>query len=307
MRKSQFTRAQLRNLGLLGFGLDAYTGIGYDGLMKKYNYSAISVLILFFISHSALALDIFSPWIQGGLIIGKTSPEHKIRFLNRKVRVNTEGKFVVGLGRDAKQRVNLIEVLPNGVERSHTFVVQQREYQEQRINGVPKRTVQVPEKALPRIRKEVKLTKAARKIDSTRQDFLQTFQWPARGIITGVYGSRRFYNGEARRPHYGIDIAAPEGTAVAAPAAGKVTLVHSDMYFSGGTLIVDHGHGLSSTFIHLSKVLVKEGDEVKQGQFIAEIGSSGRATGPHLDWRMNWFDQRLDPQLLMDSLPEPLH
>ncbi len=258
-------------------------------------------------SKVACALDIFSPWIQGGLIIGKTSPEHQIRFLNRNVRVNSEGEFVIGLGRDAKKQVSVIEILPSGVERTYTFDVQQREYKEQRINGVPKRTVQVPEKALPRIRKEVKLTKAARKINSTRQDFLQTFQWPARGIISGVYGSRRVYNGQPRRPHYGVDIAAPQGTEVVAPASGKVTLVHNDMYFSGGTLIVDHGHGLSSTFIHLYKVLVKEGDEVRQGQPIAEIGSSGRATGPHLDWRMNWFNQRLDPQLLMDSLPERLN
>lgn len=261
-------------------------------------------LVAMLLSFSSYAVEIYSPWIQGGVIIGKTTPGNQIRFLDRNVRVNSEGQFVVGLGRDAPATVSLIEIAPSGASLSHEFQVQQRQYKEQRIEGVPKRTVQVPESALTRIREEGRLTKQARKQDSDRQDFLGEFIWPAKGIVTGVYGSRRFYNGEARRPHYGIDIAAPQGSPVVAPRSGKVTLVHSDMYFSGGTLIVDHGHGLSSTFIHLHKILVKEGDEIEQGQLIAEIGATGRATGPHLDWRMNWFNQRLDPQLLFDGLPE---
>jgi murein DD-endopeptidase MepM/ murein hydrolase activator NlpD len=164
--------------------------------------------------------------------------------------------------------------------------------------------VNVPEAELPRIRKEVRLAKAARAIDSDLQNFLQTFTWPAQGIISGVYGSRRYYNGVPKRPHYGLDIAAPQGTAVTAPAAGIITLVHENMYFSGGTVIMDHGHGISSTFIHLHKAHVKSGDRVEQGQLIAEIGTTGRSTGPHLDWRMNWFNQRLDPQLLMPEMPK---
>lgn len=170
-----------------------------------------------------------------------------------------------------------------------------------------KKTVNVPESALPRIRKEVRATKKARKVDSELQYFLQKFIWPAQGIISGVYGSRRYYNGVPKRPHFGVDIAAPQGSAVIAPASGVITLVYENMYFSGGTVIMDHGHGISSTFIHLHKAHVKVGDAVKQGQLIAEIGSTGRSTGPHLDWRMNWFDQRLDPQLLMDGLPLPLN
>ncbi len=272
--------------------------------MKNIYPKLIAFLLLIVVSNFSSALDIKSPWIQGRLIIGQTDPGNGIRFLKRDVRVNPDGFFAVGIGRDAPKQVKLVELLPSGVERTHTFTVKQREYREQRIEGVPKRTVQVPEEALTRIRKEVKLTKKARKVDSSRQDFLQRFQWPAKGIISGVYGSRRVYNGQPRRPHYGVDIAAPQGSIVTAPIAGKVSLVHENMYFSGGTLIVDHGHGVSSTFIHLHKVLVKEGDVVEQGQAIAEIGSTGRATGPHLDWRMNWFEQRLDPQLLMDSLPE---
>ncbi|MGH1439780.1 MAG: M23 family metallopeptidase [Cellvibrionaceae bacterium] len=257
-----------------------------------------------FLVNTSFALEINSPWIQGGLIIGQTQAENRIRFFKKDVRVNSEGFFAIGLGRDVSPKVTLVEIMPSGLERKYVFNVKQREYREQRIEGVPKRTVQVPEEALTRIRKEGRLTRAARKVHSTRQDFLSDFIWPAKGIISGVYGSRRVYNGEPRRPHYGVDIAAPQGSPVVAPSAGRVTLVHDNMYFSGGTLIIDHGHGVSSTFIHLHKVLVKEGDEVTQGQLIAEIGATGRATGPHLDWRMNWFEQRLDPQLLFDSPPE---
>ncbi|ODS22688.1 peptidase [Candidatus Endobugula sertula] len=252
---------------------------------------------------STIALEIKSEWVQGGVIFGKTDPQNKIKFLGHPVRINAKGDFVVGLGRDAKPEVIMVETTPDGGIKSYSFKVRQRKYREQRINGVPKRTVNIPEKALPKIRQEMELTKAARRINSDNQSFLQTFQWPAHGIISGVYGSRRYYNGEPRRPHYGLDIAAPQGTPVKAPASGTITLVHDNMYFSGGTIIMDHGHGISSTFIHLHKVLVNKGDKVKQGQLIAEIGSTGRSTGPHLDWRMNWFNQRLDPQFLVDDMP----
>jgi murein DD-endopeptidase MepM/ murein hydrolase activator NlpD len=118
-----------------------------------------------------------------------------------------------------------------------------------------------------------------------------------------VFGSQRVYNGEPRRPHYGVDVAGPVGTLVKAPAAGVVTLAHNNMFFSGGTLILDHGHGISSSFLHLSEILVKENDEVAQGQVIAKIGATGRVTGAHLDWRMNWFERRIDPQLLVPAMP----
>ena len=272
--------------------------------MNKSAYSRLLLLLLLVSVQPVLALEIYDPWIQGGMIRGTTAPDSQLRFLDRAVELDEQGRFVVGLGRNAKSTVELEEVLASGEKIVHTFSVQQRSYREQRIEGVPNRTVQVPESALKRIREEVQLAKQARAVNSTRSDFLQTFQWPTKGIITGVYGSRRFYNGEARRPHYGIDIAAPQGSPIYAPVAGKVTLVHDDMYFSGGTLIIDHGRGISSTFIHLYKILVEEGEEVEQGQLIAEMGASGRATGPHLDWRMNWFNQRLDPQLLMTTLPE---
>ena len=135
--------------------------------------------------------------------------------------------------------------------------------------------------------------------------YSQGFAWPAKGRISGVYGSQRVLNGEPRRPHFGLDIAAPEGTNVFAPADGLITLTHPDMYFSGGTIILDHGQGLSSTFLHLSKILVEAGTFVKQGDLIARIGATGRASGPHLDWRMNWLDRRVDPQPLMSGVMQP--
>ncbi|EGG93715.1 putative peptidase, M23/M37 family protein [gamma proteobacterium IMCC1989] len=268
----------------------------------------VFLILLLIISPIATAeIEIKTQWIQGGLILGNTDPSNDIEFLGKKVRVNPQGDFVIGLGRDAKPNVELLERVTSGKVITHTYAVEQRTYNEQKITGVPKKTVNVPESALPRIRKEVRAAKKARKVDSDLQSFLQKFIWPAQGIISGVYGSRRYYNGVPKRPHFGVDIAAPQGSAVIAPASGVITLVHENMYFSGGTVIMDHGHGISSTFIHLHKAHVKVGDAVKQGQLIAEIGSTGRSTGPHLDWRMNWFDQRLDPQLLMDGLPLPLN
>jgi murein DD-endopeptidase MepM/ murein hydrolase activator NlpD len=131
------------------------------------------------------------------------------------------------------------------------------------------------------------------------------FIWPVTGRISGVYGSQRILNGKPKRPHYGVDIAAPTGTPVKAPADGVVSLVHNDMFYSGGTLIVDHGHGLSTTYMHLHKILVKKGQRVKQGDVIAQVGATGRVTGPHLHWGMNWFDTRLDPSLLVPPMPKP--
>ena len=145
---------------------------------------------------------------------------------------------------------------------------------------------------------------SARARRDQRTDYAAPFAWPARGRISGVYGSQRILNGEPRRPHFGVDVAAPTGTPVYAPAPGIVTLAHEDMYFSGGTLIIDHGHGLSSSFLHLSEILVEAGTYVSRGDLIARIGATGRASGPHLDWRMNWLDRRVDPQRLVKGLPE---
>lgn len=242
-------------------------------------------------------------WVQGGVLIGKASAGDKIEFLDRDISVSDDGHFVLGLGRDFPASAQL--TIHRGEQsKAFEFDVAQRSYDIQRVDGVPKRTVTPDPKHLDRIHKESAAARKARKPITDHQYYRQNFQWPLLGRISGVYGSQRYYNGQPRRPHFGVDVAAPTGTLVQAPADGVTTLAYDDMFFSGGTLIIDHGHGLSSSFLHLSKILVKEGERVTQGQPIAEVGATGRVTGPHLDWRMNWYDQRVDPQTLVPQMSE---
>lgn len=280
--------------------------------MTKLNYASVVRLLLLCISGwmviPALAADgltIRGQWQQGGTLFGSVTPGYSLQLDGRKVRTTSTGEFVFGLGADAPRQVTLILTDPQGRSEKRTYEVKQRQYQVQRVNGVEQKHVTPPPELLARIERENELTRKARLLDDDRTDFLQDFIWPLSGPITGVYGSRRVFNGTPRSPHYGLDIAAPTGTKVVAPAAGVVTLVEDDLFYSGGTLILDHGYGLSSTFIHLSKILVAVGDRIEQGQAIAEVGATGRVTGPHLDWRMNWFDVRLDPALLMEGKPMP--
>ena len=242
-------------------------------------------------------------FIQGGLIRGKTLANNQIILDGKTIRTTPGGQFAFGFGRDATKTSTISIIAPSGQKLSHTLKVQSRDYKLQKVNGVPQKTVTPPKSVLGRIKKETQLVKAARKTDSNATDFLSTFQWPLIGPITGVYGSQRVYNGTPKRPHYGLDIAAPVGTTVRAPTDVTVTLAHQNMYYSGGTLIMDHGYGISSTFIHLDEVLVKVGDKIKKGDIVAKVGSKGRSTGPHLDWRINWFGVRLDPALIMPDMP----
>ena len=245
------------------------------------------------------------PRTQGGLLRGRVPPGSTVEYEGDAVRVSQDGWFLVGFGRDAPPEARLVVVHPDGRRERHVLKVERREYDIQRIDGLPPRKVTPrSEEDLARIRAEVRMVKQARAIDNPRADFLSGFRWPTKGRISGVYGSQRVLNGESRRPHFGIDIAAPTGTKVVASADGVVTLVHPDMFFSGGTMIIDHGHGLSSAFLHLSRILVEKGQRVVQGQPIAEVGSTGRSTGPHVDWRINLFDRRLDPAFLVGPMPK---
>lgn len=241
---------------------------------------------------------------QGSIVRGQVGPGASVFLGERELKVSPEGRFVFGIGRDEKNDQRLRIVAPDGSNRAHDVRVMARDYRVQKVNGVPSETVTPPEEQLRRIREEAALAWAARNVNSDLTDFSDGFIWPLVGPITGVYGSQRIYNGVPKNPHFGVDVAAPTGTLVVAPAGGVVRLAHNDMFFSGGTLIVDHGHGLSSSFIHLSALLVKEGDRVEQGQAIAKVGATGRATGPHLDWRMNWFDVRVDPATLVGPMPK---
>lgn len=241
---------------------------------------------------------------QGALIVGKAPPGSEIRLDGDRVRLSQQGDFLLGFGRDAESTARLDIVYPNGTREGRILSVAKRKYDIQRIDGLPPRQVTPSDADLKRIRVENALVSKARSLDGSRTDFLAGFIWPARGRISGVYGSQRILNGEPRRPHYGVDVSGPVGSAVVAPAPGLVTLVHPDMFFSGGTLIIDHGHGLSSSFLHLSRIVVREGERVAKGQKIAEIGATGRVSGPHLDWRMNWRNVRIDPQLLVGPMAE---
>jgi murein DD-endopeptidase MepM/ murein hydrolase activator NlpD len=243
---------------------------------------------------------------QGGLVEGRVEPGSRVEIDGKAVRVSREGIFLLGFDRDHGPQSRVVVTYPDGGREQRLLSVEKREYDIQRIDGLPKRKVTPSKKDLERIRKETALVKKARKRNDARTDFLSGWIWPVKGRISGVYGSQRILNGNPRRPHYGVDIAAPTGTPVRAPADGVVTMVHPDMFFSGGTLIVDHGHNLSSSFLHLHKIVVKEGDRVGQGDVIAEVGATGRVTGAHLDWRMNLRRERVDPQLLVPAMEEKL-
>ncbi len=243
-----------------------------------------------------------SSYPQGAVIRGISPPQYQLQVAGKPLPLGPTGAFVFGLGRDAKS-VNLTVLGPDGLQQRLAIAVEAREYNVQRVNGVPGKTVTPPQSQIERIQKEAALAAKARAVNSTLQDFADDFQWPLTGPITGVYGSQRIYNGVPKNPHFGVDVARPKGTLVVAPAGGVVRLAYDDMFFSGGTLIVDHGHGLTSTFIHLSEILVQEGQRLERGSPIAKVGATGRATGPHLDWRMNWLSERVDPQTLVGPMP----
>lgn len=264
----------------------------------------ICVLLTFACASFASEIGFDGRFMQGGLVTGYTVPGARVFFDGREVRVSDDGIFLIGFGRDAKPESTLEVAFPDGRTTQRRLEVARRDYKIQRIDGLPPRKVTPGPEDLKRIREEAVLVRAARQRDNPRTDFRTGFIWPAVGRISGIYGSQRILNGEPRRPHFGVDVAAPVGTPVVAPADGVVTLAHPDMFFSGGTLVIDHGHGLSSSFLHLSEVLVEVGQRVKQGETIARIGATGRVTGAHLDWRMNLFDARIDPQLLVGEMPE---
>jgi len=256
---------------------------------------SVAALAAFSVSFSASGLELRGERIQGALLIGQTEPGYSVYLNDRPVRVTESGEFAIGFGRDADKHHRLVAESPDGDRKDKEITLQQRDYNIQRVEGVPQETVTPDESHLKRIRAEAERVREARAEDFDLRDFLGDYIWPVEGRISGVYGSQRYYNGEPRQPHYGVDVAAPEGTEVLAPAGGVVTLAADDLYFSGGTLIIDHGFGVSSTLMHLSRILVEEGASVEQGDLVAEVGMTGRATGPHLDWRMNWFGERVDP------------
>ena len=245
------------------------------------------------------------PFTQGSLVIAKAPPGSTVRLDDTDVQVAADGTFVFGFSRDHDPDVKLSVMLPNGNTFQKSITVAQRTYQIQRIDGLPPQKVTPPDHVIARIRDDAERVWIARDMYSAETYFTGNWIWPSPGIITGVYGSQRILNGLPRRPHFGIDIAAPDGTPVIAPCDGIIRFTDDDLYYSGGTLIIDHGMGVSSTFLHMSEIDVSVGDIVTRGQVIGAVGSTGRSTGAHLDWRINWFHERLDPAFLVNGVPEP--
>ncbi len=239
-------------------------------------------------------LKLYGVAYQGGWFKGKLPKGHKLRFLDEDVKTAKNGAFIIGIPYKSEPVMIITYINNRNVSIDYKINITQREYKVQRIDGLPKSKVTPPKSLVKRVGDEFILAKNARSHMSDLTYFQGDFIWPAQGRISGRYGAQRILNGKPRTPHWGIDIANKTGTEIIAPADGLVILVHPGMYLSGKTMIIDHGHGLISSFLHLNKIYVNHDTHVKRGQPIGSIGSSGRSTGPHLDWRISWRNQRID-------------
>jgi murein DD-endopeptidase MepM/ murein hydrolase activator NlpD len=237
---------------------------------------------------------------QGALVFGQVPPGSVATHGGRVLRATANGTVVFGVGRDEAGPALVSVRHADGRTQQAAIVVSPRDWPVENVDGVPPATVDPPPRIAERIRLEQERVAAARVRDDARDAFGQAFAWPVRGRISGRFGNQRVYNGTPRAPHSGMDIAAAEGTPVLAPAGGEISFADPGLYLTGGTVVLDHGHGVSSNFLHLSRIDVRVGDRVAQGQVIGAVGATGRATGPHLHWGMNWFDVRVDPLLVLE-------
>jgi murein DD-endopeptidase MepM/ murein hydrolase activator NlpD len=251
----------------------------------------------------ATALELDGNLTQGGLVMGQAVTGGRITLDGQSIPIADDGRFLLGFGRDAQPAALLIIKGPDGKAEIRELAIAQRDYEIQRIDNLPQDKVEPDEAALQRIAQEQTRINAARDRLTGEPFYLAGFAWPAIGPISGVYGSQRILNGEPRRPHFGVDVAAPAGTPIKAPAGGIVSLADSDLFFTGGTAMIDHGQGLGSIFAHMQSLSVKEGDRLSPGQPIGELGATGRATGPHMHWGIYLLRTPLDPQLLVPPMP----
>ena len=256
-------------------------------------------LIFCFIPTHLVAIEFTGKFLHGHFIIGQTDPTAKIIIDKKQVKVSRDGFFVFGLDRDRKFDLTIIKII-NGKKDKIIKKVLKRKYNIQRIDGLEESKVTPPESVYKRIKEENNKIGEARAINSDLPFFKNQFIMPVEGIISGVYGSQRILNGKPKWPHYGIDIAAKQGTMIKSSGSGIVTMAEDDLYYTGGTIIMDHGHGISTIYSHLENVMVSVGDKINQGDIIGTVGSTGRSTGPHLDFRVNWFQTRLDPMSVIN-------
>ena len=240
---------------------------------------------------------------QGGLIFGETDPQATVRLDGEEVMVGTDGKFVFGFGRDSALSALLVVTYPDGSVERHAVEVEDREFPTQRIDGLDQSKVSgFTEEQLAKIGEDSAKKKTARETTHGQADWSEGFDWPVKGRISGVFGSQRILNGEPKRPHSGLDVAAPTGTPIRAPAAGIVTLAETDMYFEGGLVLLDHGHWVESAFLHMSRIDVAPGQRVEKGDIIGAVGATGRVTGPHLHWSIKWAGRLVDPRLTLGEM-----
>ena len=261
--------------------------------------SKLFLIITFLTTTQLNAVEFKGKFIQGHYIVGVTDPSSKIIIDKKSVKVSEDGYFVFGIDRDRKFDLTITKI-NNGKKEKIIKKVLKRKYNIQRIDGLEESKVTPPESVYKRIKKENNKIGEARAINSDLPFFKNQFIMPVEGIISGVYGSQRILNGKPRWPHYGIDIAAKKGTMIKSSGSGVVTMAEDDLYYTGGTIIMDHGHGISTIYSHLETVLVSVGDKINKGDLIGTVGSTGRSTGPHLDFRVNWFQTRLDPMSILN-------
>ena len=240
----------------------------------------------------------------GGMLIGTAPIGSEVSVDGRTVRLTKGGRFVFGVGRDAEGVVKVSVTPPDGGLIEKEVSIGQRDYEIQRINGLPSQKVDPNKKDQAKIEADWVLLNKTKGENSALESFVDDAVWPVLGPISGVFGSQRILNGKPRSPHRGVDVAAPKGTPVGAMLDGVVTVASPDMYFTGGTVMVDHGHGVQSLYAHLSSIDVEVGEILVKGEQLGRIGSTGRSTGPHLHLSLYWFKTALDPALVLGPMPK---
>ena len=259
-------------------------------------------LLFLILSPTVQALELFGYAQQGGYLMGHTVPDAQITFGDAKTKADETGTFLIGIPRDQAEKSQLSIMLMGGIEEKHDISIAQNNYKTQAIKGVQDKHVTPRSKVdLDQIASDTYQINAARGVFESLP-FIQTpFAHPVHGKITGVYGSRRTYNGEERNWHKGADFAAPRGTKIQAPAAGVVRLALKNSFFNGNLVIIDHGYQLMTIYAHMDSISVQVGDKVEVGDILGTLGSTGRSTGPHLHWGLYWRNMALNPMLLLQK------